>query len=797
MLRPTSIICTALLATLVGVASSAASPLGTTREDFRLPGTQPLSLTDLISTPDTCTPCHSNFGSPATEPYRNWQTSMMAHSGRDPLMLAALAIANQDAPHSGETCLRCHLPKGWLEGRSVPEDGSAMTAGDRQGVQCGVCHRLVDPVANPGNPPEDAAILAALSAPVPAPGGAMMVIDPEDRLRGPFDVVAELSGDPHAPQRETLVSPFHTKSELCGTCHNLRNPAFARNTLTGVWELTADDTPNPDPTSGFPEQSTFDEWAASDYASAGVYAPEFGGTSGMATTCQSCHMHPVAGRDANGGILRSDVPLHNFAGANTFIPAVLPFHPAFGTEVDAALLQQGITNATNMLRKAASVSASIAGGDLIVRVTNETGHKLPTGYPEGRRMWLHVRAFDSSRTVIFESGRYVFGSATLSGHGAVPMDPDYDPYLHVWETRQGISSDVALATGLPAGQTFHLVLNNVRLADNRIPPRGFTNAAFEAIDAEPVGAAYADGQYWDEVSYPVGTAAVAAEVTLYYQTSSREYVEFLRDENTTTAAGNILHQLWDDHGESVPVAMAETYVETSRPVVARCQRAIGKAQANYLKRYLKEWERCDAVETSGLTCDTNGRDTRIAGEAAKLRTAIGGVGDVMCAGRSLTPSSIGHGSSCPAPCASIVLFDMTDVADCAVCLADALGSETITAAYGATPPAVPATVTPLARECQRLLESAADRLARGWSSALAKCELGNAAGRNVPPLDCATDPGGHIGRAQAKAAAQIQRCTSFAGIAGCATNGNAGAVAACMEAAVGGVVDAYTEVAYP
>ena len=44
---------------------------------------------------------------------------MMAQSGRDPLMWAALAVANQDAPNSGETCLRCHLPKGWLEGRSA------------------------------------------------------------------------------------------------------------------------------------------------------------------------------------------------------------------------------------------------------------------------------------------------------------------------------------------------------------------------------------------------------------------------------------------------------------------------------------------------------------------------------------------------------------------------------------------------------------------------------------------------------------------------------------------------------
>src|SRR5262249_16743140 len=125
------------IAALLGAAvAGATTPLPTTREDFRLPGTQPLSITDPISTPDKCAPCHGNHGSPAVEPLRNWQGSMMAQSGRDPLMWAALAVANQDAPHSGETCLRCHLPKGWLEGRSTPEDGSAMTADDRQGVQC-------------------------------------------------------------------------------------------------------------------------------------------------------------------------------------------------------------------------------------------------------------------------------------------------------------------------------------------------------------------------------------------------------------------------------------------------------------------------------------------------------------------------------------------------------------------------------------------------------------------------------------------------------------------------------------
>ncbi|HXJ32473.1 MAG TPA: multiheme c-type cytochrome [Candidatus Eisenbacteria bacterium] len=791
----TAMIATAL-ATLL-VAGAGATPLPTTREDFRLPGTQPLSLTDPISTPDSCTPCHANFGQPNVEPYRNWQTSMMAHAGRDPLMWAALAVANQDAPHSGETCLRCHLPKGWLEGRSVPEDGSAMTADDRQGVQCGVCHRLVDPFPDPGNPAADAAILAALTAPVPALGNAMMVVDPIDRLRGPFDIVADLGNDPHAPQRSTLQSPFHVSSDLCGTCHNLRNPAFAKNTLTGEWEPTAFDTPNPDPTSGFPEQSTYDEWAASTYATTGVDAPQFGGENGLATNCQSCHMRPVAGKDASFGKTRTNVPLHDFAGANTFIPSVLAFHPAFGAEVNPDHLAQGVVNATGMLRKAATVSASLTAGDLVVRVTNETGHKLPTGYPEGRRMWLHVRAFDAQRNVIFESGRYVFSSATLTGYGAQMGDPGYDPYLKVWETEQGISPALAPVVGMPAGRSFHLVLNNQILRDNRIPPRGFTNAAFEAIDAAPVGATYADGQYWDDTHYPVGAAATSAQVTLYYQTSSREYVEFLRDTNTTTAAGNILFNLWDEHNQSVPVQMSDTFVETNAVVVNACRKSISRLQSKYAKRYYKEWSRCFSSETRGLTCDAVSRDANIDKEASRLRLRLGGSGDTICAARNLTPGSLGHGSTCPAPCAGTTLFDMNDLASCTICLAEALEDAALGSAYGSDPPALPNNVPPGSVDCQRSLDVAADRLARGWNQALGRCEAANASGRNQPPLDCASDPDGLIGRAKSKAAAQIQRCDTFAGIAGCATGGTAAAVQACMETAVGAVVGPYTEVAYP
>jgi hypothetical protein len=41
-----------------------------------------------------------------------------------------------------------------------------------------------------------------------------------------------------------------------------------------------------------------------------------------------------------------------------------------------------------------------------VRITNESGHKLPTGYAEGRRMWLTVRGFDAAGSQVYISGEY-------------------------------------------------------------------------------------------------------------------------------------------------------------------------------------------------------------------------------------------------------------------------------------------------------------------------------------------------------------------------------------------------------
>jgi hypothetical protein len=57
--------------------------------------------------------------------------------------------------------------------------------------------------------------------------------------------------------------------------------------------------------------------------------------------------------------------------------------------------------------------------------------------------------------------------------------------------------------------------------------------------------------------FALPASARSVKATLYYQTTSKEYVEFLRDENTTNTAGQEMYDLWVAHGRSAPVAMAQ------------------------------------------------------------------------------------------------------------------------------------------------------------------------------------------------------------------------------------------------
>lgn len=115
----------------LGIALVAWAAVPSTIVDFHMAGTQPDQVT--IEGPKRCGNCHGGYDE-TVEPYYNWQGSMMAQAMCDPLFNALMVIANQDAPESGDMCIRCHTPEGWLEGRSTPTDGSSLTTRDYEGI---------------------------------------------------------------------------------------------------------------------------------------------------------------------------------------------------------------------------------------------------------------------------------------------------------------------------------------------------------------------------------------------------------------------------------------------------------------------------------------------------------------------------------------------------------------------------------------------------------------------------------------------------------------------------------------
>lgn len=546
----------------VGVAL-AYNPVPTTVNDFFEPGTQPNTLSDPIVSAQQCAFCHSDYNEEQA-PYNRWSHSIMAQAARDPIFKAALAIAEQDAVNSGNACIRCHAPAGFLAGHAVPTDGSALTAEDQQGISCSICHRMVnpDPAATPEpDPADDVAILAALNPPaLQNPHNGSYVIDPHDNRRGPFNLDADWQNEPTMGwpgYHEYRQSPFHLTSLLCATCHDVSLPHFSRQP-DGTYALNTLDTPGPtDKYQQYPEQRTFSEWSKSLFGQGAVdLAGRFGGLNGPAvSTCQDCHMPGISGQGCAleppvrpNPLDPSSLPLpqHNFSGANSWvIRAIRSIYFDSETGMTETGVDEAIARNVAMLQAASDLEVSKVASNVNVRITNFSGHKLPTGYSEGRRMWIDVQFKDGDGNVILEHGAYDALTATLD-----------DSTTKVYQRVSGISAATAAFTGQSAGPSTHLVLNSVIVSDNRIPPMGYNVAQFTSVQAEAVpNTLYADGQYWDDTQYAIPQGAQSVTVNVYHQTTSREYIEFLRDANTTNNAGQLAYQLWSDFGQSEPVLM--------------------------------------------------------------------------------------------------------------------------------------------------------------------------------------------------------------------------------------------------
>ncbi|WP_006748949.1 hypothetical protein [Thioalkalivibrio paradoxus] len=200
---------------------------------------------------------------------------------------------------------------------------------------------------------------------------------------------------------------------------------------------------------------------------------------------------------------------------------------------------------------------AVANGllEIPVRVTNHTGHKLPTGFPS-RRMWIHLRVVDAEGSLLFESGdvdangRLRLDTAHTQAHclatskpgGAEDYTDCYEPHHDVIESPEQVAVYEAVMGDVRERVTYVLLYANTYLKDNRLPPVGFDRGVLGTDSITGVFGRAADDpdfspDYPDPLSgsdlvryrLPVGESArpLAVEARLLFQSVKPAFAEML------------------------------------------------------------------------------------------------------------------------------------------------------------------------------------------------------------------------------------------------------------------------------
>lgn len=269
-------------------------------------------------------------------------------------------------------------------------------------------------------------------------GNGAFVLTPKLQGRslkfGPFT-------DARSPYHDTAYSELHTKSEFCAQCHNVTHP-FNR----------------------MPIERTYDEWRDSPYAGLGIQ-------------CQDCHMKPVPGKAAPMGKERPKIYTHYFVGGNAIVPALL------GSPMHADMARQMLAAAATVEIQPTPPLHPGAPATLGVRVHNVgAGHKLPTGFPEGREMWLDVKVTDATGRLIYRSG------AVRDGR----TEPGTKSFKVVLGDKTGKIVDLEVTDA------------SVVLYDTRILPKGYSDVEYHFLlpaDAKGPLQVTAELNYWSLAQY--------------------------------------------------------------------------------------------------------------------------------------------------------------------------------------------------------------------------------------------------------------------------------------------------------
>lgn len=320
--------------------------------------------------PEFCAACHQSI-------YKQWHGTMHSHSSDDPFYAAAFLQASHETKGlTDRFCSACHTPVGLLAGEIPPADQSKVSGAAKNGVFCDFCHTMTGQKAI---------------------GNAQYIVAPGEVKRGPF-------ADSKPMGHKALYSAFFTKSEFCGTCHEVSHPI-----------------------NGLPLETTFSEWAKSPY-----------NTSNPATrvNCQDCHMTPGPGvtkpNPGKASILSAERPniyTHEFVGGGGV----------------AAFLKESkiVAAATKTLQAAARLNLQLPAAatpaqpaTIKVQVTNVgAGHDLPTGVTELRDMWLELIVTDAGGKQVFASGKLDAAGEIEKGavkYGVVVADADGHPTPKFW-----------------------------------------------------------------------------------------------------------------------------------------------------------------------------------------------------------------------------------------------------------------------------------------------------------------------------------------------------------------------------
>ncbi|WP_082073171.1 multiheme c-type cytochrome [Pseudomonas sp. LFM046] len=375
-----------------------------------------------------------------TEIYQQWRTSMMSNSWDEPIYRALLRHASEATDGRVDNfCTGCHTPIGLTTGQINSQVNRASVEFTAQhnpmpGVDCETCHNI-----NARTGLDNGAYVLS-----PRANGRPTKFGPRS--------------DAVSPYHDTVYSGLHTRSDFCATCHNVTHP-FSTVAV----------------------ERTYDEWLESPYS--------FNGQ-----TCQSCHMPGFAGKAAVMGPDRPDVASHWFTGANA---AVLDY---LGQKEAAQRARDNLAKAAEISFE--SVPASLAPGQEVavrVKVANiGAGHKIPTGFPEGREVWIDFRVVDSAGHELYRLGAIKDGAT----------EPDTRNFKVHLGDKDGKELDIEVWNATQI------------LSDNRILPKGYDVREFIfEVPKDAVGpiTLTAELNYWPFpqrlVDYLLGKDALKVEVT--------------------------------------------------------------------------------------------------------------------------------------------------------------------------------------------------------------------------------------------------------------------------------------------